>query len=96
MSNFPLTTPITLTKSGQWVAHAVAFDLVATADEPYRAVTRLRLLLACQIAAAFHGGGTLRNCYFAAPANYWMPPFKYITISQDDVEQVRFGDDPRD
>jgi len=73
------TTPYTLKeRDGKTIAHAVAFDLVAVGKDYVEAVESLAVLVEAQIRAGSGLVGdtfSLMNVFFAAPREYWEPPF---------------------
>jgi|SRR5271157_1196174 len=85
-------TPYTLVqREGKWVAHAVAFDLVAVDKDRDEAVRKLRTLLIAQIGFGRRNGISLSDIYFAAPPEYWRPPFEYMDLpTQHELSQVHF------
>ena len=82
-----MQTPYTIRRSDEdgrkWVAHAVAFDLVNVSARKAEAIRGLRVCLIAQIAFAKKRGWSLRNCYFAAPVEYWDVPFEFMEMPND-------------
>jgi hypothetical protein len=69
-----------------WVAHALAYDVVATGSTKEEAVESLRSCLVAQI--AFAKG---RNCFFPAPPNYWKPPYESMSVpTPDELATCKF------
>lgn len=81
MTDEKVQTPYTLREiEGTWVAHAVAFDVVATGKTTQQALESLGATLTAYIGWGIRNGRTIRDCYFAAPASYWTAPFLQIEV----------------
>ena len=80
-------TPYTLRKSERdliWIAHAVLFDLMGADEIREKAIEQLRLCLIAQVAWSKQHGYPLMQCYFAAPKEYWTPPFEFMEMPSDE------------
>lgn len=72
-----MTTPFTLRQdnAGNWIAHAVALDLVAVDKDRSEALKELQFVCIAQVGFAKKHWGQTVNTFFAAPPEYWVPPF---------------------
>jgi hypothetical protein len=80
-----MNTPYTFKFDGEnWIAHAVALDLVAADPDPRRALHELETICIAQVGFGRKHGRPLREAYFAAPSEYWKQPFFFMEFNPDE------------